>query len=258
MRLNERAGEKGLPDIATPRRQAAEVRRIASLPQEAVLRRCDGTLADLDVYRQGLDEPGWAVFGRPLVGELLLSTVGFGASRRIVSLCRIEGVSKDGSAIWDDATDVSLRPALPWRAVCHRAKQPAGNIWGTLDGTSAQNFLVALATEVEESSDVSASEGERRDKHCRQRSTSNRIYAIERSLGQCQGCGLNLTRLFGSRGEQGLEVHHNIPMQGAPQAKRVTSLTELTVLCATCHRLLHADPDMSLDSLRVGWSIGKG
>ncbi|WP_369323931.1 HNH endonuclease [Knoellia aerolata] len=152
---------------------------------------------------------------------------------------------------------MSLRPALQWRAVCKRAKQAPGFLWGTLDGGPAQDFLLALAKEVEESSDVSASEGERRDKLCRQRSRSNRIHAIERSLGKCEGCGLNLTQLFGSRGERGLEVHHDIPMHAGPAMKRVTSLEDLTVLCATCHRLLHADPDMSRDSLRIGWSMGR-
>lgn len=58
----------------------------------------------------------------------------------------------------------------------------------------------------------------------------------------CMAC------LFSPKVESQLDVHHLNPVS---EGERVTSLTDVAVLCANCHRLAHSEtPPLSLESLR--------
>jgi 5-methylcytosine-specific restriction enzyme A len=67
----------------------------------------------------------------------------------------------------------------------------------------------------------------------------------------CEACGFDFKAKYGSRGEGFIEVDHALPVHKLlPGAK--TKLADLHLLCANCHRMIHARrPWLTLDQLRA-------
>ena len=236
----------------TPDQQATEVERVIALSRrDASLIRCDGTHVELREYRDGQSESGWRCASLPEPGDLLLSTIGSGKARMIISLCLVENVTAEGTALWNWATDVSILPALSWNAVV--SDHESGRAWSAVSGRDKERVQESLVSELRAQSDLSVEEGQRQIRNCRNRSRLNRQKMLDRSDGRCQACGLDLRELFGARGDRGLDVHHVVPLCKRGDGVVRTRMAALLVLCAVCHRLLHAVPDLSLDRLRAGW-----
>ncbi len=64
--------------------------------------------------------------------------------------------------------------------------------------------------------------------------------AKERADGFCECCGLDTRSLDPKIGHRVLECHHNDPLATRDRKSNETSLEDVTVVCANCHRLLHA------------------
>lgn len=65
----------------------------------------------------------------------------------------------------------------------------------------------------------------------------------------CEACGLDSTRMYGRPGV-GIEAHHLEPLHTLA-APKVSQLSDLALLCATCHRVLHAQrPWLTVPRLR--------
>lgn len=61
----------------------------------------------------------------------------------------------------------------------------------------------------------------------------------------CMACGFNFSRIYGAIGEGFVEVHHVIPL--AEAGLSVTDpTTDLIVLCANCHRMVHRQSGVCL------------
>lgn len=54
---------------------------------------------------------------------------------------------------------------------------------------------------------------------------------------ECEVCGFDFTRTYGTAGTGYIECHHLLPLAAAPA--RVTRLSDLALLCANCHRMAH-------------------
>ena len=69
----------------------------------------------------------------------------------------------------------------------------------------------------------------------------------------CKGCGLNFEAVYGSFGSGFIEVHHLRPVSQLSGATLVSCETDMTVLCANCHRMVHHQRDrvLSLEELRA-------
>ena len=55
---------------------------------------------------------------------------------------------------------------------------------------------------------------------------------------ECEACGFDFKKTYGDLGEAFCEVHHRVPLSEL-QAETKTSLKDLAVVCANCHRMLH-------------------
>jgi 5-methylcytosine-specific restriction protein A len=55
----------------------------------------------------------------------------------------------------------------------------------------------------------------------------------------CEVCGLKPLELYAADGERALECHHVIPLYALKPGAR-TRLTDLALVCASCHRVIHA------------------
>ena len=67
----------------------------------------------------------------------------------------------------------------------------------------------------------------------------------------CEACGFDFGKRYGSRGEGVIDCHHTKPVadlgDGTP-----THLRDLALLCANCHRMIHARrPWLTLEELKV-------
>jgi uncharacterized protein YegP (UPF0339 family) len=92
----------------------------------------------------------------------------------------------------------------------------------------------------------------------RTRSAALRREALRLSAGVCEGCGVDFSVLLRGRGLRALQVHHKkqLALRDTPEA---TSLTDLAVVCANCHAIIHADPREALpiEKLRDEWAYDR-
>lgn len=67
--------------------------------------------------------------------------------------------------------------------------------------------------------------------------------ARERNGGRivCEvpSCGFDFFRVYGPLGEGYAHVHHLVPLKDAPPEGRAVKLTDLAVVCANCHAMIH-------------------
>ena len=85
-----------------------------------------------------------------------------------------------------------------------------------------------------------AVEGIFTESRSRSRNAGLRLAAIQRAAGVCEGCGVNYGQKHGGLGKNCLVVHHKIQIKDTDQP-RETKLSELAVVCANCHMMIHSN-----------------
>jgi hypothetical protein len=65
----------------------------------------------------------------------------------------------------------------------------------------------------------------------------------------CEVCGFDFAAEYGRLGEGFAECHHTLPL-GQAAGERRTRLSDLAVVCANCHRMLHRRPWHTIPELR--------
>ncbi|MEP2953075.1 MAG: HNH endonuclease [Sulfitobacter sp.] len=67
----------------------------------------------------------------------------------------------------------------------------------------------------------------------------------------CEACGFDFQATYGDRGEGFIECHHTKPVSELTVGE-TTKLSDLVLLCANCHRMVHASrPWWTLQKLRT-------
>lgn len=65
----------------------------------------------------------------------------------------------------------------------------------------------------------------------------------------CEACGFDFAQVYGERGENYIECHHLKPIHEMKPGEK-TKLEDLVLLCANCHRMIHAKtPWLTLEGL---------
>ncbi len=66
----------------------------------------------------------------------------------------------------------------------------------------------------------------------------------------CEACGFDYSTVYGAIGENYIEAHHNKPLHTLlPDTE--TTLNDLTLLCANCHRIIHRNhPWLTVEELK--------
>ncbi|MFB4308358.1 HNH endonuclease [Actinomadura sp. GTD37] len=102
----------------------------------------------------------------------------------------------------------------------------------------------AIATPGSDENEVTALEGRSLERVHRYRERDHglrqkKIKNVLSSGGElsCEVCGFDFTKVYGEHGDGYIEVHHVVPLHEAGEAK--TSLSDLALLCANCHRMSH-------------------
>jgi 5-methylcytosine-specific restriction enzyme A len=66
----------------------------------------------------------------------------------------------------------------------------------------------------------------------------------------CEGCDFDFADAYGERGKGYMEVHHTRPVHEIKPG-HVTRLADLALVCANCHRMIHARrPWLKVEELR--------
>ena len=57
---------------------------------------------------------------------------------------------------------------------------------------------------------------------------------------EVENCGFDFARRYGTLGEGYAQVHHLLPLSDSPKEGRELKLTDLAIVCANCHVMIHA------------------
>lgn len=85
-----------------------------------------------------------------------------------------------------------------------------------------------------------------------ERDPKARAEAIRLFGTRCVACDFSFRETYGTRGEGYIQVHHLRPIATYAEEQVVNPKTDMTVLCANCHAMVHRYPNdpLSLDQLR--------
>jgi 5-methylcytosine-specific restriction protein A len=75
--------------------------------------------------------------------------------------------------------------------------------------------------------------------------------AVLRDTGRlaCEACNFDFAAVYGELGDGFAECHHKLPLSAG---ERQTLLTDLAIVCANCHRMLHRhSPWLAVEELRA-------
>jgi putative restriction endonuclease len=86
--------------------------------------------------------------------------------------------------------------------------------------------------------------------HLRRERSKTLIEAFKATLidPRCEACGMSFSEQYGELGEGYIEAHHKIPV-AALDVTGKTKLSDLAALCSNCHRIIHKNNLMSVESL---------
>lgn len=86
-----------------------------------------------------------------------------------------------------------------------------------------------------------------------ERSLVNRERAIKIHGCKCRACGFDFEKVYGDRGKDFIEVHHNKPLHvNEGEEIEINPKTDLDPVCSNCHRMIHRKVDdiMTVKELR--------
>ncbi|WP_152049501.1 HNH endonuclease [Tautonia marina] len=66
----------------------------------------------------------------------------------------------------------------------------------------------------------------------------------------CEVCGFDFTLVYGHLGSGFAECHHRVPI-ATLNGETPTRLSDLAIVCANCHRMLHRPPGHTIEQLRA-------
>ena len=131
------------------------------------------------------------------------------------------------------ASDVKRETGLPIpRGALQVPSQLAPKVWKAARG------LPSTAVDKRMEGMVTESKSKYRD-------PALRSAALAQADGRCAGCEKNFRRIAGGKGEKCLVVHHKKQLKDSDQPVE-TRVSDLAVVCANCHMMIHADRDKAL------------
>ena len=78
-----------------------------------------------------------------------------------------------------------------------------------------------------------------------------KLALVQRGYLDCEVCQFNFEKFYGIFGKGYIECHHRTPLSKLKMEVK-TTLDDLALVCANCHRMLHKTIDtLSIDDLRM-------
>lgn len=76
-------------------------------------------------------------------------------------------------------------------------------------------------------------------------------FKIKHGRLYCEGCGFDFEAKYGKRGKEYIEAHHRVPLGTLSGVPQLLTISDLAMVCANCHRMLHRNPWISVETLRT-------
>lgn len=198
---------------------------------------------------QGWDEPAE---DRPVPGQDLVVDVCRTPAGRLVAGWSTE--ARYEKATWIDSS-WEPTPPIPLSGVLADAGlRPQRRLPALLHDEAALRFLMALRARWLDP--LSDRDGRPVGGTSRARSALLREAKLLVSGNVCEGCDVDYGQYQAGVGLAALDVHHLEPL--GQRGEGATSLTELVVVCASCHRMLHGGRDknpLELGALRLALGV---
>lgn len=77
------------------------------------------------------------------------------------------------------------------------------------------------------------------ERKSKNRDAAMRIAKQKHGYLRCEACGFNFEKIYGERGKDFIEVHHNKPLFGLADEMEIDPGKDLNCLCSNCHRMIH-------------------
>ncbi len=202
--------------------------------------------ADLMAYQRwhadgeavGWDEPRGTL---PVLGDLVVDVCRGGGTRFVAGWSTEALYARDAWTYeqWQQSPPILLADVLAEAGLSARLPLPV-----TLQGDRARQFTGALARLYSRPPVLDGPDGEQVDRRVRERSSMLRAAKLLEHGTTCSACGTDYGKRAGGLGVHALDVHHLEPL-GARGAG-ITGLDTLSVVCASCHRMLHGEAGASV------------
>jgi hypothetical protein len=139
-----------------------------------------------------------------------------------------------------------LIPELTWANYPRSVTTPPSDIAARVRSIVATRLATGRLDDFSDEP-VSALEGVLHETTSYKRSRSRKLRdsALGRSDGVCEACGVQYSALLDGLGIRVLQVHHRKQMAVTDRPK-VNKVGDLAVLCANCHMLIHANPEVAM------------
>jgi 5-methylcytosine-specific restriction enzyme A len=134
-----------------------------------------------------------------------------------------------------------------------RLRSVAASIKATLRSTELRKEAFAAQDDVEE-----AEEGRLLTRLHRTRERNRKLVDTRKRQAleahgtlACEACGFDFEKTYGERGRGYIEAHHTKPVHTLAEGGK-TRLEDLALLCANCHRMVHARrPWLTIERLKL-------
>lgn len=151
-------------------------------------------------------------------------------------------VADPGGTPWQHQRRVRWTPAFPELRIQLGRQQAMALVPLTVtDVTSVEQGVAGCFADA---SDIEGTKTEAIQAR-RKRSRKLRDLAFDAARGVCCVCGRDYSKILGGRGVRVLQVHHRKQL-AALVSPSITRVSDLAVVCANCHLLLHLDPQNAL------------
>lgn len=130
--------------------------------------------------------------------------------------------------------------------------------------TSEQNLLKTVQSDLDsihvENSNSFEGDSKKRLVSYYERNPKLRAKAILIHGTTCKVCQFNFKDNYGIHGKDYIEVHHLIPLNTLNKAIKVNPKTDMTVVCANCHRMIHRQKynPLSIKEAKELWNTATG
>lgn len=127
-----------------------------------------------------------------------------------------------------------------------RVGNPSLELWGAL---SSEVTLADVETAVSEGGPRLLAHVALERRNRRIIEEKKRAFQAEYGRLYCEACGIDLVKKYGAIAEGMCDVHHRKPISKAA-GEVITRLSDLAILCPTCHRIVHrTNPMISVERL---------
>jgi hypothetical protein len=145
------------------------------------------------------------------------------------------------------------------RATADRLIAVKSDLFGLTNAGSAHALVAAEARPEVEAEAITGKEGriltrlhvyKERDRKFAKQVRDHYRHANGGKL-KCETCGIVPVDVYGDAGDRSIEAHHKVPIEEL-QPDSITPVTEMAMVCATCHRVIHSEkPCLTIEQVKA-------